>query len=226
MADSPFKLLIDTTGLWLPALTWLVARLNATRPGRKIEEGLKARIKWLKDPVVEKAFQSAFEKGIRRYEQQRGQLSAAQAVAQVLKDVAEHDLTDLDRATVLDQIFEAKPDIEALGAVIRNHFGVITAEAAPVEAVTAELGLLITKYLRPAFRKERTFAERVGFAEMISLLQDVLAELATPPVDLDALRQAYCAKMARKYEFITIEGFRPRCTVVLLEFVWNLSLSH
>ena len=28
MADSPFKLLIDTTALWLPALSWLVARLE------------------------------------------------------------------------------------------------------------------------------------------------------------------------------------------------------
>ena len=141
---------------------------------------------------VEKAFQSAFEKGIRRYEQQRGQLPAAQAVAQVLKDVAEHDLTDLDRATVLDQIFEVKPDIEALGSLVRNHFGVLTAEAAPVEAVTAELELLISKYLRPAFRKQRVFTERVGFAEMISLLQDIRAELAAPAVDLEVLRRDYC----------------------------------
>jgi HEAT repeat protein len=210
MADSPFKLLIDTTSLWLPALTWLVARLSATRPGRKIEEGLKVRLKWLKDPEVEKAFQSAFEKGIHRYEQQRGQLPVAQAVAQVLKDVAEHDLTDLDRATVLDQIFEVKPDIEALGSLARNHFGILTAEAAPVEAVTTELELLISKYLRPAFRKQRVFTERVGFAEMISLLQDIRVELAAPAVDLEALRRDYCAKMTQKYEYLTMQGISPK----------------
>ena len=124
--------------------------------------------------------------------------------------MAEHDLTDLDRATVLDQIFEVKPDIEALGSLVRNHFGILTAEAAPVEAVTTELELLISKYLRPAFRKQRVFTERVGFAEMISLLQDIRAELAGPAVDLDALRRDYCTKMAQKYEYITMQGISPK----------------
>lgn len=208
--NDNFKLLLDTMGLWLPALTWLAGRLSATHPGRKIEDSLKARLKWLKDPEAEKAFHAAFRSGIERYEKEHGQSQAAQAVARVLTHVAEHDTTDLDRATIFQQIFAAQPDPEALSDVVKRHAFALEGVVVPVEDVSAALETLIVDYLRPAFRAQRYFTERVGFAEVVGLLQDIREAVTEPAPDLEALRRDYCAKMAEKYEYITMQGISPK----------------
>ncbi len=209
MSDA-FKLLLDTVGLWLPALTWLAGQLSATRPGRKIEDGLKIRLKWLKDPEAEKAFHAAFRDGIEQYEKDHGESESAKAVARVLTHIAEHDTYRLDRAMILRQIFASKPDVDSLSdAVKRNAFS-LEGMTVPVDKVTAALETLVTCYLRPAFQAHPYFAERVGFAEVLNLLQDIRQAVVEPPPDLESLRREYCIKMAEKYECITMQGISPK----------------
>jgi hypothetical protein len=208
--DENFRLLLDTMGLWLPALKWLVGQLSATRPGRRIEETLKDRLKWIKDPKAIKAFHEAFRNGIERYEKARGRSSIAQVVARVLTHVVKHDTTRLDQAAILQQIFADHPDAKALSDAVKRHAFAIEGAHVSVEEVTIELETLIGDYLRPAFREQRYFAERVGLAQTVGLLQEILEVLTGPVPDLEELRSNYCAKIVEKYDLITMQGISPK----------------
>ena len=108
--DPAFKLLLDTKVLWLPALTGLLARLSATRPGLAIERTLKEKLKWLKDPQSEKAFFEAFENGVEKYSRKQGRSATARSAARILTHCVKDDASRVDLADVLEQIFaDRKP---------------------------------------------------------------------------------------------------------------------
>ena len=203
--DNAFKFLLDTSSLWLPAVMWGVGQLSATRPGRKIEGVLKARLKWLKDPEAEKAFHEAFRDGIERYEREHGQSEAARAVAQVLRHIAEHDTYRLDRAMILHEIFADRPDAKVLADVVKRTVFALEGAIVSADEVTLALQDLIVHYLRPAFRAQRYFTESVGLAEIIGLLKDLIVAVQEPQADLEPLRQDYAGKLAEKHEFITMQ---------------------
>lgn len=208
--NEPFKSLVETSGLWLPALTWLVGQASATETGRRVTDSLKSRLKWLKDPQAEKAFYSAFRDGIVRYEADYGRTEAAQAVAKVLTHVASHETSQISRKRILDQIFASQPDPAALADAVRQYAFAMEGMHVSEDEVSASLETLVTDYLRPAFRKEEYYAERVGFAEVIGLLMQIGALLTEPGPDLEALEKDYCSMIAQRYDFITMQGISPK----------------
>jgi HEAT repeat protein len=208
--DEAFQRVVDTIDLWLPALTWLTARLAATRAGRGIERILKDRLSWLKKPEAGKAFRSAFESGLRRYEEAHGTEQAAQAVARVVAHVAEHDTSSMDRGDILYQILADTVDGDTLAGVVTRHAFALEGTKVSVDDVSCALETLIVDYLRPAFRAEPYFTERVGFAELIGLLKELRDATVAPPPDLESLRAQYCAKIVEKYELISMQGISPK----------------
>jgi HEAT repeat protein len=209
VSETIFQTLLSTQSLWLPALTWLLGQLSASETGIQIEDGVKKRLKWMKAPEAEKAFQEAFSLGIKRYQKNRGRNEAAKAVAIVLTHIANHDTSSLDRATVLEQIFADRVDTTAISGVVGRHIFAIENEIISKEIVNKELEWLINSYLRPAFRAQKYFTEVVGFAEIIGLLKDIKENLI-PVVDLEELQKDYFEKIKTKYNLITMQGISPK----------------
>lgn len=212
--DLAFQNLIDTTSLWLPALTWLIGQASASQTGRNLTHAIKSRLKWIKEPEAEKAFHEAFGTGIKRYEQKRGNDIVAQALALVMTHIAKHDVARLDRETILYQIFSKEPDPESITKVTKRHMGAIVGiektSSISLEDITNELQILIVDFLRPAFRENRFFTERVGFAEIIGLLEEINHAITQPKADLERLRIQYCTKIRELYDDITMQGISPK----------------
>ena len=204
-----FEYLATTSALWLPALTWLLGQLSATGTGTKIDGEIKKRLKWLKNPEAEKAFQEAFNAGIKRYRKNRAGIVSAQAVANVLAYVANHDISNMDRATILEQIFSDRIDTEAISGVVSRNIFAIEGLVISKYEISKELQRLINTYLKPAFRNQRYFVEIVGFAEVIGLLKDIKENLL-PTVDLATLQKDYFSKISKKHEYITMQGISPK----------------
>src|SRR2546425_8211527 len=208
--DPAFKLLLDTKVLWVPAVTGLLARLSATRPGLAIERTLKEKLKWLKDPQSEKAFFEAFENGVEKYSRQNGGSAAARSAARILTHCVRDDASGVDLAGVLDQIFADRMDQELLSSVASRHAVELEDELVPAEKIAVELKTLIGDYHRPAFRAHPYFTNRVGLSEAVALLREIRTGLSTPEPDLDRLRGEYCSKIAEKYDIIPMQGISPK----------------
>jgi HEAT repeat protein len=208
--SNPFKLLLDTKDLWLPALSWIIGQLSASKSGIKIDEWVKTKLKWIKDPEAIKAFHTSFTSAIERYEKENGQSPSAIAVAHVLMHTATKDVTGLDRSVILQQIFSPHSEAEALTSIVKRYSFAIEGVVIDVGEITYELQRIIKDYLKPEFMANSFFTDRVGFAEIIGLLGEIKNAIIVTQPDLESLRKDYLQKMVSKYENITMQGISPK----------------
>lgn len=203
---DPFILLVQTKALWLPALKWL----GSSAPGRKIHGRLKARFRWLNDPKAQGAFDEAFEKGIETYRRDHGDTVSGQAVAQLLVYVAKHDNERRDRAFILDHVFQAGVTGGDLGEFIHRYAHILEPYGVSEEEGVRALSQLLGECLRPAFRAEPLFTDRVGFGEVVALLQDISVSISSDAPDLEGLERDYRHTLAQKYEYLSMQGISPK----------------
>ncbi len=208
--EEIFKSLLETKDLWLPALGGLVARLSATQPGSTIDHVVKDKLKWLKEPESSKAFFEAFEAGVEKYSRERSGAPAARSAARIIADCVTDKSSGLDFAGVLDQIFAASIDQGLIKSVSLRHAVSLEDALCSSDQIAEELTTLVRDYLRPAFRNHRYFTERVGFAEIVSILGEIRTALASTPEDLEKLRNDYYRKIGDKFDIIPMQGISPK----------------
>jgi HEAT repeat protein len=208
--DEPFKSLLETKDLWIPALTALLARFSATKTGHSIERTIKDRLKWLKAPESEKAFVQAFEEGVEKYSATRGHLPEARAAARILSESIRDDASPLNLPSLLEQIKTGKTDPSVLLKLASTRAIELEDALAPADKIAAELRTLVEQFLHTAFLGNPHFTQQIGFSELISLLKDLREELATPQPDLERLRREYLAKVAEKHDVIPMQGISPK----------------
>lgn len=210
MSDATvFQTLANTSTLWMPAVSFIVGHAAATEKGYKLVKSLQGKLKGMRDPKTANAFREAFNRAIEKYEKERGDTLEAQAVAKILLHVAENDTTALEKADILQLIFEPEVNLGRISEIVARYAFAFDGSVVDHTAVAGELRVLVSDYLRPSFFQSEIFAERIGFNEVIRLLNELI-DLHDENVDLDSLRQDYYQRMETLYKSITIKGISPK----------------